>query len=367
MLATILLVVSILYFLIQGYRKGLYKFLFRLLGLVIAYVGTFFLAPIVAEKLNDGTGLNGLLGYIIAAISVFIVISMVADLLLSLLHKYWLKGQDKLSAINRFGGAAVGVVIGVFIGFLSIWFVSTLRQVITPQPYTEAELLKAGDDLNQLEKWSREFIASIVAGAVNATTDEPELANITSQLMRAPEVTIGHVRQLSNSSEFRELFLNPRNQAVLNRGDIDELINLPAFKQLLAQSNFQALQDNLLADANSTDVPRVLAEKVRDMWARAQFAQNDPTTQALLRDPELQQLLQSGQVLAVLNSEKLTQLFERLMSAEALNYSAQLKAQAVEHGLIETNEQTLKDSKVYRWVDDKGRVHYSDKPPEDQP
>lgn len=371
MLYILILLAAVSYFVYQGYRKGIVKLLLRVLGLAIAYTVTFLFAPGVAHWLNQSSTLNGLLGYLVAAIALFVITSVITDLLFSFIYNRLTNKGQNLSSPNRIAGAAVGSLIGVFVGLLLVWAGSTGEQILK-RPVADSTATAPTVEFSAVEKWSRQFISQLVKSAMSVTTDQPELAEVTAKLMETPEVTIHHVRGLTSSEEFRDLFLDPRNQSVLNQGDVNAIAQLPAFRRLLNQPDFKALQSELYTDSNDQ---QPMAEKIRDMWARAQFVQNDPQTQAIINDPGLRELFNRGDVLKLLNSEKITQLFERLVSPEAVAYSQQLKAAEPSTRLTTTDESDIKSNKIYRWVDEKGQIHYSDEKPkqpadknsEDQP
>ena len=203
----------------------------------------------------------------------------------------------------------------------------------------------------------------MVKGAISVTTDQPEVAELTAKLLESPEITVRQFRGVTESEEFRSLFLAASNQRILNTGDVELIKQSAAFKQLIKNPHFKALSQDLY-DTDGADFETQMAEKIRDMWARAQFVQNDPEMQSILNDPQIKELMANGQVAQLMNSQKIIQLFERIMSSDAKNYSIRQKAPEPSTKLTRTDEQSIKDSKVYKWVDEDGQVHYSDKPPE---
>ena len=107
-----------------------------------------------------------------------------------------------------------------------------------------------------------------------------------------------------------------------------------------------------------------MAVKIRDIWARAKFVEQDPQSQAIINDPQLRGILQSGNIVQLMNSQKIADLFERLTSEEANQYTNVLRDKAPAENLTRTTVNSVKSSKIYKWVDKHGRVHYSDKKPE---
>ena len=182
---------------------------------------------------------------------------------------------------------------------------------------------------------------------------------------RNEEISISTFQNVSNFL-FRQLFLTPQNQAILNSGDVYRIQQIPAFRRLINNPNFKAISKELAENNEDEPFDHAMAVKIRDIWARAKFVEQDPQSQAILNDPELKGLVQSGNIMQLMNSQKIVNLYERLTSEEANRYADVLRSKAPSVDLTRTTVNSVKSSKIYKWVDKHGRVHYSDKKPEEE-
>ncbi|WP_144393794.1 CvpA family protein [Pleionea sediminis] len=359
---TLILIVSIVLFGFLGYKKGIIKLTFRLLSLLGAYASAILFTADLADYLNENSPLNGILGFIVAGITLFILTSIILSLLFGLIEKMINKTGFALSQASQIAGGVAGVVFGGVLGILLIWFISVGGQLLN-QKTMDVDALAQKEEASGIEKMAREMTSSAIKSAISMTTDQPEIAELTAQILESPEESLAHLRGISGSNEFRELFLSARNQQILNTGDVEQIKRIPAFNQLMANEHFQAISKGVIENDSELPAADQMAEKMRDMWARAQFVRNDPEAQAVVNDPQLRELINQGSVIELLNSQKITDLFKRIMSEEAGQYSEKLKqlAPEISTSLKRTTEESVKKSEVYKWVDENGQVHYSDK------
>lgn len=362
---TIIFIVCVALFAFIGYRKGIIKLTFRFLSLLGAYIAAILFTASLGSYLNENSQLNGILGYLVAGLTLFIATSLILSALFAIINKLITRDDAKLSTPAKVAGGAAGALVGGIVGILLVWVISISGQLLEPSNPALVDH-ETPEDMGVVEHMAKKITGSAIKTAITATTDQPEFAELTSKLLESPQVAIQHMRGITDSTEFRDLFLAARNQQILNSGNIDQIKQIPAFKQLMANQHFQAISEGIIDPDSELSYDDQMAEKIRDMWARAQFVKNDPATQAVFNDPELKQLINQGNLLQLLNSQKVVELFERIMSEEANQYSEQLKQLAPLTTLTKTTEEAVKKNKIYKWVDEHGRVHYSDKKPEDQ-
>ena len=144
----------------------------------------------------------------------------------------------------------------------------------------------------------------------------------------------------------------------------------PAFKELMNNPSVQALMSQ--SDVNSDAGSQAAAEKMVQAWNRVQTIKHDPRVIAIISDPEFQQQLNSSNKLPLMMNPKLNQLTEIIFSSETMpangmgNYQIQDMNEVGASTTPATNNATDEDSKpattIYRWTDENGQVHYSDKP-----
>jgi uncharacterized membrane protein required for colicin V production len=373
---TLLFLVAVAFFAFQGYRRGVLPLLFRLLSLAGAYISAYLFTPSLGTTVNQNTQLNGIMGYVVAGVGVFILASLLLDLIFTLVKRTLNTTKGAPTQASRIGGAVLGSVVGAIVGLLLVWVSSLANQLLSKEPSANATI--AAHPISGIEKLSRKITSGAIRSAINATTQQEDLADFTAQLLEQPEIAISHFRQVIDSEEFNNLFLTQRNQSVLNRGNLTEISRLPEFKQLLKNPGFIALTQNWFKENSDTRADIQIAEKVRDLWARAQFVKQDKEVLAIVNDPQLKSAIEQANVIQLLNDERIVQLFRRIASKEADAFSLSLREKEYKQINLENSSpasnSSLKESEssspdkpiIYRWVDKHGRVHYSDKKPEDQ-
>lgn len=120
------------------------------------------------------------------------------------------------------------------------------------------------------------------------------ITQATFLLMTDPQGTMHSLRRLGQNPALLELFSNPGNQPVLDRGDPDEIARLPEYQQLQQDADVKSLFSQYRMDD-----PR-LAMLVATYWERSQRLSHYPELLAVLEDPAIQTPLQAGNPLPLL-------------------------------------------------------------------
>ncbi len=170
------------------------------------------------------------------------------------------------------------------------------------------------------------------------------------------------------------LLHDPRNQAVLNSGDLAAVRELPAFQKLMANPDMQALADStgLLDEETkkSQGTEAAMAMQITDIWGRVQRVKTDPRLTQILSDADFRQKIQSGNPLDLIGNEKLLEVANIIFSEQptpvtdvnpgtAGSGNAGNKIQAKE----QPGKKPKSEKKVYTWTDERGVLHVSDQPP----
>lgn len=120
------------------------------------------------------------------------------------------------------------------------------------------------------------------------------ITQATFLLMTDPQGTMNSLRRLGQNPALQDLFTHPANQQVLDRGNPDEIAQLPDYRQLQQDADVRSLFSQY-----RTDDPR-LALLVATYWERSQLLRQYPEFMAVLEDPAIQTPLQSGNPLPLL-------------------------------------------------------------------
>ena len=337
----------------RGYRLGALRSAARILSLVAGYAAAILFAARASALVEAWTPLEGLVAFAVAALAVFVAASLGVSLLFALGGKLLAAGESP-SPASAWGGSAIGLVVGVILAVTAVWFYAFVRDL------NGDGLDTARADASLVESMTQRVVGGATYTAVNLVADDPEVAGLGAALMEAPAETALRARRLTESAEFEALLADPRNRVVLDSGKPELVRRLPAFRRLAQNEDLRALAGatGLGADPNADPAAfeAALAERVTDTWVRVRAVQNDPRVREILTDPEFQASLQSGSTIDLLGNAQLLEL-TNLVFAEPGADPATAPAAGVDPAPAEPTE-------VHRWVDDKGRVHFGDKPPE---
>ena len=388
-ISLIVFLVALVFFTYRGYRRGFGASLSRILGLIGGYATSALFTPQLASWLQDHTGFQGIVTFAAAGMILFFGASLVVSLLLSLVMKL-LPAQKTLSSASSLGGAATGLLVGTVVGLALVWGLTFFRQIQPRNPSESLQVTVAakpepsmpgssmpGSNMpgpNMIETIANRAAGGAAAVAVKVMNAAPEVAQATKALMQSPGETVRRTQRLFHSEELKRLLDKPSNQRLLQRGDTQAVAQLPEFKALYEHPDFKAL-----ASAADIDVDdkQALAERLSKLWRRAQQVKHNPELLKILQDPEFQKQMQSGNPAALLTNPKLQTLAKIIYSAgtedlseiDSAGFSDQYKEGppsapgTQEYDPKSYYEQPQKEVQVYRWVDSKGQVHFTDKKP----
>lgn len=367
-ISLMIFVVVTAFFTFRGYRQGLLSALSRVLGLLAGYGAAIFYAEPVARIIEADYPLQAIAAFITASVVLFIGAGMVVSALFWIIEKL-LPQKENRSAASRTGGALVGMAVGVVLAIAVIWsfaFVRDMRSVAAPGQVAAAESPSpnAGDlpgRNSAVERFVQQAAGKVVDTAMSAVSAKPPVAKLSAALVRAPAETAMQMQRLTQSGDLQQLLNSPENQAVLNSGSTEAVRQLPAFQQLVNNPDMIALARaaGMLDEraVGRVQMETVLAGQVTDIWARVQRVKDDDRVQAIINDPEFQQGIQSGNPMALLTNPKLLEFADIVFSDELASEGGdQYDSTAPEHSIAPE-----KETRIFRWVDENGRVHFSDK------
>lgn len=390
-ITTIVFFALLAFFTWRGYQKGFIGSITRILGWIVAYPAAILFTKPVAKLLMQHTALDGLIVYFIAGCSIFLLVSLLVSLLLNLLAKL-IPETEATQVGSKIGGAGVGVLMGALVGLLVVYAIGL---VLTPKaptlqqgqeianetqvdntrldntdntraPATGVPHVRDLDKYNDsfIETSAKKLVGTAAATAVNLALEDKTATQITKAFVENPQAMLTHVQQVKNDGQMNELMADQQIQSILASGDTEALMREPGFQTLMNNPSVQALlsQSNVNSEAGS----QAAAEKMVQAWSRAQTIKNDPRVIAIISDPEFQQQLNSPNKLQLMMNPKLNQLTEIIFNSEtppATNTQTNnLQGTGNPTNKISDGEDSKPATTVYRWTDEDGQVHYSDKP-----
>ena len=391
-LTTIVFFALLAFFTWRGYQKGLVQSVTRILSWILAYPAAIFFTPSLAKWLRANTGLDGLIIYFIAGSIIFLVVSLVVTALLNAIAKLVPNNQITDTG-SRIGGAGIGILIGAIVGLIVVYILGialsvkpsipakdTLIQTVTGQESSSTpgtsnapvdvphikDLEIARDSF--IEASAKKLIGNAAATAVDFALKDETTTELTRSFVKDPQTMLTHVQQISQDGQVQKLMADENIQSIMTTGDTQALIRNPAFKELMSNPGVKALMAE--SNINNEEASQAAAEKMITTWNKAQLLQHDPRVIAILNDPEFQQQLNSPNKLPLMMNPKLNQLTEIIFSKETIpaNGIHQYRVKdmdqnaAAQTDTLESKEEEKNQRTIYRWTDDNGQVHYSDKP-----
>ena len=422
-LTTVAFTVILLFFTWRGYQKGFIGAISRILSFVVAYPAAIFFTKPFANFLRNYIGVDGLLLFLIAGCTIFFTVSLAVTLLLNAIARLIPQTQFTETS-SKIGGTIFGMVIGGVFGLLAVYIIDILvkpKTEITEYAVTQSETAPNANTADEeaikkyvvqegkpfktstdtfIDTTAKKMVSNAASTAVGIITDDKASSQITKTITQDPQATLGHVQNMSNDGEFKALLNKPEFQAELNRGNVETLMHNKDFQNLMQNPDMQAIisaDGNDLADKSGE---QAAAEKMIQAWQKVSTLKNDPRVIAIVQDEAFQAQLNSPNKLALLMNPKMRELTEIIFNPatgttvysgetisvtekehgrenEKVNYTIEdiTNGSHQNNGELDVeNKLTSKqqaeentEQKLYRWTDENGKVHYSDKPIKDKP
>jgi uncharacterized membrane protein required for colicin V production len=393
-IATLLFGVIVIIFAWRGYKKGFIGSITRLLSWIVAYPAAIFFTKPFAKVLMQHTALDGILVFFVAGGIIFLGVSLVVTLLLNGLSRL-IPENEYTSTGSKVGGVSVGVVVGSVLGLLVVYGVSlfqkptnaqlmagtsaaeTSAQITSPTENT-TNALPGVPSVNQLtqakdsfiEASAKKLIGTAAATAVDIALDDKTTTQMTRAFVQDPQSMLTNVQAMANNGQMKSLMSDEKIQSMLTTGDVNGLMRDPDFQALMNNPHMQALMAQ--SDVESEKGAQAAAEKMVAAWGRVNQLKHDPRIIAIISDPEFQQQLNAPNKLPLMMNPKLNQITEIIFSdappvpIEAHNIQIQDETQDIDNTNTSPTASEKQDDKppatIYRWTDEEGRTHYSDKP-----
>ncbi len=341
------------FFSYRGYRKGLLKSLSRVLGLLAGYIAAILYSSQTSIVVGNQTPLHGITAIITASAMLFFTAAFAVAVVFWMIGKV-LPQRDNNSTSSSIGGALVGLPTGLIVAVIIVWLFVFLRDMQPQVRITEHKGLQK----SPIENITRHVASKAVKTALSLAKAEPEIAKLGAAMVESPADIAQQAQRLAGSNNLSTLLGDPKNQNVLNSGDVEAVKQLPAFQQLVNNPDMLALSKSAGMLDESTDntdaMEAALATQLTDIWGRMQRVKNDQRIQAILEDPEFQQKIQSGNPVDLLTNTRLIELADIIFEDKSEDAIAE----------SDDSNSSIKEKTIYSWTDENGKVHYSDKAPE---
>lgn len=313
--SVLLFIVVVAIFSYRGFRQGGLRATAGVLALLAGYCASFIWAPVAAEWLEANSTLQGLMALAAAGAVIFLLalfaVRFAASLLAFTLRR--LNKQDEeiapvYSPLSRLLATSVGASVGLVVALLLVYAYGIAAPILIPKVFPSATILE--DEPSIVTRWANDSVGALTAKVLASTDVESDVAKVSAAAMAQPLQTAQSLQGLSDSAELQQLFKDPQQLQVLVDGDLDRVIDLPAFQQLASNEDMQHLAEiaGMRSDAAPDEYPQQLAAKISQAAQRMEQVRSDPRLQEILSNPEFQRQINSGNPLLVLNSPELAEI-----------------------------------------------------------
>ncbi|HOY22450.1 MAG TPA: CvpA family protein [Cellvibrio sp.] len=409
-MTTIIFIVILAFFIWRGYQKGFVGAISRVLSFIVAYPAAIFLTKPFANILRAYTGMDGLILYLVAGCTIFLVASLLVTLILNFLAS--LAPSNSITETgSKIGGVVFGAIIGGVFGLIAVYLIDLVLKPAAPvianqqeqkspsaPSAEEAESIKqyvvdGGEPVKEsvsnskesfIDSAAKKLVSTAASTAVGIITSDKGSSQLTKTLTKDPQAMLNHVQNMTNNDEVKKLLSDPEFQAELNHGNVESLMQNKDFQQLLKNPDMQAIISS--EDSSDKSTEQVAAEKMIQAWQKVVPLKTDQRVLDIVNDQAFQAQLNSPNKLPLLMNPKMRQLSEIIFSDES-EYETKKPGKTISTGQKSNVHYTLEDitqgtgekakekslsdthkreeqpeEKVYRWTDENGKVHYSDKP-----
>jgi hypothetical protein len=363
-----------------GYFTGFFRVLLRVSALLLAYALAWQETPALAGWLADQQLVPGLLVWPAAGLALFmggaIIFSVLARWLLHVSPEDWQRG-------GRAIGALAGAALGGGVGLLLVWTAGVVQDSwqLRQSRAVAHDAKPAGSErqaaAQPMDQWVRQLASNALGTLAEQALGDGPAGAAASQWVREPLSVSDGLRHLADKPELRMLIENPASYAVLVKGTPEDIKELLPFQSLVGDAqvmNFLAavgLPGQTL-DEQATALAGMLSRYVRNF----EKLRHTPEFRSLMEDKELKEKLQQGNLLVLLTHDKMRRLATLLAQdglptemPVAATLRQRAEAMAGDGKLPEATgspQSTTKEPKakpLYRWKDERGRVHITEEKP----
>lgn len=311
MIGIALFSIVLLYFIYRGYRLGLGLVLARLASLLGAYFLATHYAAQGATLLSEKTPLQGMAAYFLAGLAIFIISAIVISIVLRIiLHVIGNVTEGKPAM--PIPGALVNGFIGVGVGLMFVWFANMASTAIN-----NGELPPD----NLVNHWSQKLIGNSIDAVMSKQFPEtPQMVGIASYVLKNPARSIQDGITLANDPDVERLVNSKKINRMVQNRDVLGLMIAPEINAVLDDKTVQRILDetNVLGDVDVTDKTAVkmrLTKEVMTTMLRVEAVKQNPRFKMLSRDPEINRMLNKGDVFGLMNSPKVQEMAQIIMDS----------------------------------------------------
>ena len=339
----------------RGYKRGIWRVLAGMLGLLAGYVGLFFWGAPLAKWLSFHV--PGLLGWPLAAMVIFTGATIAFTLLLKPLAK---RGEGQLAVSMT--GAGLNAVIAALMLMGAIWGLSFLLGA-KPSPMVNHVAITLGYYQSRaLVDTSHRVVAYFFALGLRMVGAPPSGSELVTRISRSPAEGVQQLQKVGQSPETQNLFHSQDLQSALRSGDANAVAAHPDFVAFAEQPGLETL-----VGQNGEVNKNEMAGQLLNVWQRLESVRESPEVKAAIEDPEVQALIHNGDTARLMANPKLQPVLQAVMEQFSKTPTASATAPDASFETIAPRESESPPSDIsqsgagdlYQWFDDSGQVNYA--------
>jgi uncharacterized membrane protein required for colicin V production len=287
-----------------GFRTGM-----GLLALAAGYAAAVFGAAPLGPLVGNAFGLPELLALPVAGSLLFIAAYVLIGIAGFALRRAGI-GVDEPSARSRFLGAVFGgmrgALVAILLTYLALW-VDALRVTGRELPLPPTAGSKAGAMTGAL----------VEAGVERALSDSGTAGRVAARVAARPASALEDIQALVDSPSVQGLRDEPLFWSYVEDGRVDVALTTPAATQLLRDDFLRERLYGLglVSEAARNDRARYRAELalvLEQVALRIRGLREDPELQQLVDDPDVVAMVQSGDTMGLMAHPGFRALVERV-------------------------------------------------------
>lgn len=294
-----------------GWRRGTLLTALSGIGLVAGYVAAILFYRPIGVAISGTFGVGAIVGYpmggLVALMATSIVVSLVARRIRGRQIALMEDGFHP-TMVDRGGGAAIGWAWGGAIVILAAWGASVLYG------FTGFGL-DVGNSVSG--RLSSTIVERVVRAVARNATGDDFLASVVALAAVDPRSAAGSINTLKNDTRFQSLFREGALRDAITRSDVSSVARHPVIQNLLGDESFVGaatrlhLIEGFEAGAPTTAAVEQLTERIGPLVRTAERLSNDENFQRILRESDIIERFQSGDVLDLMRDPDFEDLFSR--------------------------------------------------------
>lgn len=298
-----------------GSRRGGVAAATGLAALVGGYAAAVWFASSFGSQVSEQLAVAELLGPPIAGSLGFLLGFSVCSLIGALLRRF---DRQRLGELPRTGrDRSLGGLFGILRGSLIVVLLSLLALWVDA-----ARQFGVSDQFSALPSMESSHIARASGAAVGAAVesalaDAGPMAGMAGQFVARPAATLTRVQNVMAHPGFADLQADPMFWTYIQHGAIDNALNRASFFRM---SQDDALREELAGlalisqeqAADAREFRRAIGAALVEAGPRLQALSQDHSLERLAEDPEILELLQSGDTFALITHPKIRALVEKV-------------------------------------------------------